>query len=63
MTLTGACALVVVRGGGGGGKEDSTGSDGDVELLAIPRRLFLHERDPDVNANANNHRSSFHNVL
>lgn len=34
MTLTGACALVV-RGGDGG--RDSTGSDGGVALLAIPR--------------------------
>lgn len=41
MTLTGACALVV-RGGDGG--KDSTGSDGGVALLAIPRSPLLRVR-------------------
>lgn len=48
MTLTGACALVV-RGGDGG--RDSTGSDGGVALLAIPRSpLPRARRDPDESA-------------
>ena len=44
MTLTGTCALVV-RGGDGG--RDSTGSDGDVGLLAIPRSPCPRDYDQD----------------
>jgi len=48
VTLTGACALVV-RGGDGG--RDSTGSDGGVALLAIPRRPLPRARcGPDESA-------------
>lgn len=47
MTLTGARALVV-RGGDGG--RDSTGSDGGVALLAIPRSPLPRGHGLDASA-------------